>query len=341
MNNTTISQDFKSALLKQPRLSIGWALSLAVLLYLWITTPEGFWIEAFFVAEIALLTAWTRSTTLRDGMVMFLVGIIAIAGGSLLMGSLFELFGANLRAVFWQSWFFPIVEEVFKLAPGFLVLWFLDKQYSMKLNPSDLIWLVAASSAGFSVVEKYFWETINFSFTYGPNIGNWYLFPDALGIRVSGETFGFIGHAAASVFVALLFGIGMHLQKRGISLGGFSPAYVVGAAGFAWITLEHILNNMYYGNGSDALLAIGGGRLTPWLFVAAAIVFIVLEVQSRKNVTDSTVQWKFADCWSALVQSISSLGKNPMHALQGMNLILRKYRLSQRLQWNVNTSDEQ
>jgi hypothetical protein len=40
------------------------------------------------------------------------------------------------------------------------------------------------------------------------------------------------------------------------------------------VVLEHALANAYVNSGSRTLLVLGGGRLTPWLFLAAVLVAI-------------------------------------------------------------------
>jgi hypothetical protein len=80
---------------------------------------------------------------------------------------------------------------------------------------------------------------------------------------------GYVGHGAATGLVAA--GVGAWLAlRRAPSGAAASIGWAALVAPFAWIVLEHALANLRVDTGSDAALLFGNGRLTPWLFLAAA-----------------------------------------------------------------------
>jgi len=51
------------------------------------------------------------------------------------------------------------------------------------------------------------------------------------------------------------------------------------AAVFGWIVLEHGLANLYVDTGLRMLLALGGGRVTPWLFLAGVAGALAIDAR--------------------------------------------------------------
>lgn len=262
--------------------------SLAILLVLYLVHDTSYvWIEMWFLIEILVITWWTRNLPLKAAIPLYSQGLVISFGGTVLLGSMFSV--VNLYEVnsVRGALIMPVVEEVLKLAPMLFALWVVKtKNRIMEYSASDYLFMGVVAASAFSLVEKYMWDGITFPFTYGPHIGSLYFFPDALGVYASdGSEFGYIGHAAATGIAAMGIGIGMYLKKKGFGLWWALPL-----ATFAWVTIEHILLNMYYANGSEALAAIGGGQLTPWLFIALLAGTLYIDFSQKKLLTNSPNQ---------------------------------------------------
>ena len=270
-------------------------LSVAALLFslgsFYFHNSDYFWIEISFVIEISILTCLTRSTNMMNGGFALLNGIFLSAGATLLIAQVIGFLGFDIQNVFWSAYVFPWVEEISKLIPVLLFAYLLFKKDKVLPNISDFLFLGVMGGAGFSLFEKYFWDGISFDTTYGPHLGSVYFFPDALGTYVSGDVLGYVGHSAATGLIALGIGIGLYLKKKkkkefrvaeqlsvktSPSRSRFKLWWIAPLAGLLWIVLEHTLLNLYYANGSELLLLIGGGLLTPWVFLVATVVGLVL-----------------------------------------------------------------
>lgn len=246
------------------------------LLYFLIVSPEFNRKELWFMIEIAVLTVVTRTVSLRFGLGMYAQGIALSAILTLLFYGLLNQFELNTE---WSGQLImAVLEEVFKFLPVLLAAWLVYKNRKLQFTISDWLLLSVFTAAGFSMVEKSFWEGVYFPFTYGPHVGGVYFFSDALGITVNGENFGYIGHAAASGFIGMAFGIGLYLKKQAKQWW-----WAVPSGAFVWICLEHVLNNKYYFDGSEALLGLGGGQLTPWLFIIMMIIGLVIDYKNTKT----------------------------------------------------------
>jgi acyl dehydratase len=75
-------------------------------------------------------------------------------------------------------------------------------------------------------------------------------------------------------------GIGLWSALRRMAAGGrvlpWMPTVAL-CAPAAWITLEHVLANLYVNTGADAALLLGNGRLTPWLFLVLVAGIITVD----------------------------------------------------------------
>ena len=220
---------------------------------------ESFWIEAWFMLEILVITMITRTVSAKYGLFIYTQGLVIGAGFTLLVGSLVNLVGFEVSGGFFGAVFMPIIEEVAKFLPVLIAAYLTIKRNKTIFNISDFLLLSVMSGAGFSMLEKYFWEGINFSFTYGPHLGDTYFFSDALGVNMSGETVGYIGHAAATGFAGMGLGLGFYLKKR------FTAAktwwWIVPLATFGWVTFEHIIYNFRH---DVSAIWFKGMTLTPW-----------------------------------------------------------------------------
>ncbi|HBR80887.1 MAG: hypothetical protein UX09_C0038G0003 [Candidatus Uhrbacteria bacterium GW2011_GWE2_45_35] len=246
------------------------AIGLAILfLIFWINNPHWFWVELWFLLEIVVLTSFTRTLSLKTGIGTFLMGITVGFGVIYLIGSGFEAINMTKTA---RAFIMPLLEEAAKILPILITIRLFGGLKKPRLNLSDFIFLGACAGAGFSMLEKYFWDSVYFPFTYGPHFGSTYLFSDALGVYASGEPFGYVGHAAATVFVAL--GLGLTYKF----LRSKKPFWLVPVlVAFAWVGIEHIILNYYYTPRGEAFMIFGGGQMTPWIILIALIATIVFE----------------------------------------------------------------
>jgi len=256
---------------KNIRIWLFYALVLVSALILLFDEPHYFWIELQFALFIWIATALTRSVSTR-------LGIAAWAGGVgfsilllLLYGNLLKLAGVNPDSVWMASLFFPVAEEIVKILPVVLFALYFWRKRKMTFNPSTFLFLGVMVAVGFSMLEKSYWESNSFPFTYGPHLGKFYFFSDALGIYVKSKPLGFIGHGAATGLIAMGIGLGLYFRKNKIFRSFW---WLFPLLPSLWVLLEHCLLNLYYANGSTALLVFGGGRFTPWIFLvfmAAAV----------------------------------------------------------------------
>ena len=253
-----------------------WSLPLAVsLLWLLVDAPGPFLREAWFVVLLTTLTLGTRTVTWRGTLFGVSLGIGLAAPAMVAVGWVMARAGLDVSDSEVGSWLVvPVLEELIKLAPVGLMAWLHSRRTRLTLNPSD--WLLAgcAVGAGFAMVENAELVRNNpgvlrdMAEQYGPS----WLVPGAWGAA------GFVGHAAATGMAA--GGIGLWFALRRMATRGRILPWMPTAALCApivWITLEHVLANLYVNTGADAALLLGNGRLTPWLFLALAATIIVID----------------------------------------------------------------
>lgn len=238
-----------------------------------VKSPSYIWIETFFVLEIIILTSFTRTVSLRYGFGMMAQGVLFTAMIIIILWNTLNALG--LTNTVSGEFDMALMEEVSKIVPVLVAAFFAYKNHTMKFNMSDFLFLGVMCAAGFSMFEKSFWEGISFDFTYGPHLGNIYFFPDALGLYVDGSVFGYIGHAAATGLVAMAVGLGFYFKHKKYNLWWIFPVVI-----FVWINSEHVLNNLYYVNGTTFLLKLGGGLLTPWIFIIFLIATLFIDLKA-------------------------------------------------------------
>ena len=253
-----------------------WSLPLAVsLVWLLADAPGPFLREAWFVVLLTTLTVGTRTVTWRAALFGVSLGIGLAAPAMVALGWAMARAGLDVSESEVGSWLVvPILEEVIKLAPVGLMAWLHTRRTRLTLNPSD--WLLAgcAVGAGFAMVENAELVRHNpgvlrdMAEQYGPS----WLVPGAWGAA------GFVGHAAATGMAA--GGIGLWFALRRRAAGGRVLPWMPTAAlcaPVAWITMEHVVANLYVNTGADAALMLGNGRLTPWLFLALVAGIITID----------------------------------------------------------------
>jgi len=246
-------------------------LALSVLL-LAIDAPGPTWREFWFLGLILLVTVVTRAEGVGAALSALGLGLGLVTAAMIGAGHVLDLAGIDTSSGIGNWGLIPLLEESLKLAPVALVAWLHRRRTGLDANPSDLLMLGCFAGAGFALAENALLVRDNAGIArdmarqYGPHLGPFYLVPGAWGAA------GYVGHAAATGLVSATYGLGLALRRR------LGPTWwMVPAAGFGWIVIEHVLTNFYVGGGSEAALMLGNGRLTPWIFVLVAIAVVVLD----------------------------------------------------------------
>ena len=220
----------------------------------------------WFVAGLALLTAATRTVATRRLVFCFLIGGLTMT----LSWALIRSLNATLPAgpEFIGIYLAPAIEETLKLGPVVLLVWLRRRTEAFTLGALDLMLMAAACGAGFGMVEE---AHIRASFSW-PDVR----FLPAVATTSVGRLIA--GHAFWSALAGLTLGTGMLLRTR----LRWAPA--LGAFGFAWAVLDHMLTNYYSGHSGDPFLlwripnAVGfAGYLTPYLLGAGLLAATALE----------------------------------------------------------------
>jgi RsiW-degrading membrane proteinase PrsW (M82 family) len=254
---------------------------------LYVSNPQYFPLEVLFAAEMLIITTFTRTVTLYDALRFFTKGILISMVLTLVIGrGVFGvLLGMNTGAAPFSPWIAPPLEEIAKILPVALAAALVYRRRKWTFNLSDWLLLGAMCGAGFSSVEKACWHNVHFSFIYGPHAGGLYLCPDALGVSLGRiGAMGYVGHGAAAGMIAVAIGLGFYLKERKVT--GFW--WLIPASVFGWVTLEHCLLNLFYAERSTALLSIGGGMLTPWLFLITVAFALAFDAVSLFRVVSSS-----------------------------------------------------
>lgn len=231
-------------------------------------TAREFW----FLGEILLLTIATRSLGAGSAVSALSLGLGVVVALMVGTGHALSAAGFDTSEGFANWGLIPVIEECLKLGPVIVVVLLHRRRSGLAPNPSDLLMLGCFAGAGFAMAENALLVQNNAGIArdmarqYGPHLGPLYLVPGAWGAA------GYVGHAAATGLACAAFGLALALRAR---LGRWWP--LAAAAGFAWIVVEHVLTNYYVGSGSGLALALGNGRLTPWLFIAVALAVVALD----------------------------------------------------------------
>lgn len=165
----------------------------------------------------------------------------------------------------------PGIEEVLKLVPILLFLWFVRGNRIWTVGPTDLFVLGAAAGVGFGLVEDAY---IRDRFGWGDSV-NWLPLAEITAGRV------IAGHAVWTSLAAVTVGFGLLLRNRGM------VAIVVGASGVVWTIFDHAANNyqsVHRGGTADAVHTLTAhGWISIWAVVATGIaaVGIDLWIQGR------------------------------------------------------------
>jgi RsiW-degrading membrane proteinase PrsW (M82 family) len=277
---------------------MGWVsvLSLVALLVRYLVhNPEWFYVEFVFLVELLALTAFTRTVSSWQVAGYFARGIWLSMPLTLVVGQWFvgRVLGVGPDRLWMKGLAVPVLEESMKILPVLLAAGALARR-RLSFNPSDWLVLGAACGAGFDIVEKLFYAN-NFQFTYGPHVGRFFFFPDALGVSLGRDGWsGFIGHAAASGFIGLGMGAGLHWRKtatRPMALWWWT----VPVAAFTWVVYEHALWNLRLASGWA--LRLTPAALTPWLFAVAACLIVGVDAASFRRCVAASPGLRSARSW--------------------------------------------
>lgn len=253
------------------------------LAWLCVDAPVMFWREAYFTLLVMALTLATRTVTWNAVLNALMLGIGVAAPLMVLVGVGLNAAGLDPTEGVGSWGVVPVVEELVKLLPVWVVALRYSRRTGLTLNPSDYVMMGVAAGAGFAMVENA--ELVRHSpgvvrdmaAQYGPT----WLVPGAWGAA------GYVGHAAATGMAAA--GIGLWRSASRVEAGRppGTHALVKWTAlmlPFVWVTLEHVLANLHVNTGSDATFLLGNGRLTPWLFLATLAVIVVGDLASARRV---------------------------------------------------------
>jgi len=306
-----------------------------ILARFFLSSPRFFAIEFSFVMEIALLTLLTRSMILQEMRSALSLGILLGIGITLLVGK--GIFGSILHVSSTSSFFSalvtPLLEEACKLLPVALIAWLTWRNRKVLPSPSDMVMLAVISGAAFGMMEKLFWKNVMVSNAYGPYLFGLPLFPDALGAQIdrSGAVIGYIGHAAASGLITMAVMMGLALRESRVSrvrkVWWTLPLFVTG-----WVMVEHGLLNLYFASHSRALLLLGGGHVTPWLFILLFLAMIAFELWNvRETYRRSSIMQALV--WS-LRRKINAPGPRPFSWYLGCyRAVISLLRYMNRVSW--------
>lgn len=253
-------------------LSLGWLL---------VDAPGPVFREGWFVFVILTLTVATRTVSWGETMLALSLGVGLAAPLMIVAGWTMARAGLDVSTSEFGSWaVVPVIEELLKLVPVFVVAALVRRRTKLQLNPSDWLLIGCAAGAGFAMVENA--QLVrhdpgilrDMARQYGP----YWLVPGAWGVT------GFVGHAAATGLAAA--GIGLARAASRSAAIGAAPAALARVALLApigWVTLEHVLANHRVNTGSEAALWFGNGRLTPWLFLAVVAIVVATDIDRARR----------------------------------------------------------
>lgn len=303
-------------------------LGLSVLL-LAIDAPGPTWRELWFLGLILLGTIVTRSLHVGSAVSAFGLGLGIVTMLMVGAGRALTAMGIDTSSGVANWGLIPVLEESLKLTPVAVVAWLHRRRSGLTPNPSDLLMLGCFAGAGFALAENALLVGDNAAVArdmarqYGPHIGPFYLVPGAWGAA------GYVGHAAATGLICASVGLGVALRTR---LG--TSWWMVPAAGFAWVVVEHVLTNYYVGSGASAALMLGNGRLTPWLFMIVALAIVILDGRRGRSVLmhSATLRRRIGAARAAVLRRTRPL---PRSSLAAWTLFMMQLRAINATAWFV------
>ncbi len=243
------------------------AIILAIVFFigLWFTrlTPVGilwavYW-PGIFVLQLVIITTPWRIVSLRQVMLMFLLGMsivllltfivqfimFALVNLDVIRNTLYSVIGSyDLMA----SVVAPVTEEIFKIAPLVMLLWGGWRGFKYISGPLDTAVLAGACGAGFDFFENLLRVANNNWLELGPDrgvpvaspqLGPFYIFPDMHGSTAFGNPMVWFGHGEITAFIGLAIGLGWYLRKKSRFW------WLIPGAALIWATWDHFLVNYY------------------------------------------------------------------------------------------------
>ncbi len=264
------------------------------------TAPGATWLELQFLGLVIGATLATRSMGARYALSSLALGLGVTTTLIVGAGHAATAVGVDTTQGIGNWGVIPLMEEAVKLTPVLVIAWLYARRRRFEPNPSDLLVLGCAAGAGFAIVENYQLvlngggNARDMARQYGPHIGPIYLVP-------AWGSAGYVGHAAATGFVAAGWGLGVEMRARAKAWWPSLPAVCA-----AWIVVEHMLVNLYIGTGADAALLLGNGRLTPWLFVIVAAGVVALDLARHRATLarSATLRRRVAMTRAALLRAL-------------------------------------
>jgi hypothetical protein len=228
------------------------------------------WTALLLVMGLALVTGATRTVAIRDLLVPFCLGGAMLAP-AVLAGAIFDAqAGGGFTAA--RAFGIPIVEETFKLAPVWWLLWRGRRGRTWTLGVSDVLVLVMASGAGFGFVEDAF---VRHARGWGETLA-WLPTSEVTSDRHGSYLTN--GHGPMTAIAGIALGFALLLRRPRAQMIGLA------AAGFGWSILDHARNN-YNNHFHDALSATmnfvtGNSFLTAYLFLLGTSAAIAVDAYS-------------------------------------------------------------
>ena len=283
--------------------------------------------ELQFVLMILLVTITTRSMGSGSAATALALGMGVIVFLVIGAGRLMTWIGLDLSEGFTNWGLVPIVEEALKLIPVAFAMAMYRRRRDLAANPSDLLMLGCCAGAGFALAENVALVQNNAGVArdmarqYGPNLAGFYLVPGAWG------AVGYVGHAAATGFIAGGYGLGRALEPR---LG--ARWWIVPVVCTAWIVVEHMFVNLYVNAGASVAMMFGNGALTPWLFVAMAAAVVTLDaVRHAATLSRSpALTWRVTLTKAAMLRTKPPV---PRSRVMAVRLYLSQLRLVNATAW--------
>lgn len=226
------------------------------LLLVLIATGSGavtaFWGAMMFLLPLVAICSLTRTISVLTVGRFFVLGGFVL-GVTYVGAVLFRLIVPDINAPI-RDFVIPPMEEILKLLPVALLLYRRRHAGTWSFGATDVLLMAAAVGAGFGFVEE----------AYVRAVDRWHTVIAVLPVTRVTSGHMDVGHALWTSIAGGTLGL-VVLRSR------LRPGLLLGAAGVAWTTLDHVANNygaVHPGAGATLLRFItGNGWLSLLLFV--------------------------------------------------------------------------
>ncbi|HUK87213.1 MAG TPA: PrsW family glutamic-type intramembrane protease [Terriglobales bacterium] len=233
-----------------------------------------YWHQLSFLIILALLTYPVRSVRWGTIYNFFLAGSLfawVIVGVQYVIERV--IFGGHLPLV-GSVLVAPVSEEIGKVLPLLLLVLAGWRGFRISYGACDLMLCGAALGSGFGLLEDAFRGAHSYPTPSGPALFGLALFPDSYG--------GFLGHGAATAFVALALGFLMYAWRWRRWL---VPALAAALLALFWMMVDHAFANFAtFGFNQPWLAPVrwmwqldGNGRLSPYVLLALILLTLAAE----------------------------------------------------------------